>query len=168
MRKIMRRSSVNRLVVVYHRITWGRRPVCRCDLFSSSRSADAVVLDAIRALTAIEDRRPKFAGAWTPDSIDYRREIALAPNGLACDDSGTCVPEPFLLVADDVSKLTGQLKDLTKSGHPLLNLATNYFFDMDTGKKIRATMVLLTAKACCGFVTDKQRHLCTQSIILIP
>ena len=55
---------------------------------------------------------------------------------------------PFDLVASDMRKLNGQIKDLLGSDHPVLETVAQYFFDVEGGKKIRPTMVLLMSRAC--------------------
>jgi hypothetical protein len=119
---------------------------------------DTLVVEAIRKLALVDDRAPPFAGTWTPTSVDYRRELAVTPRSDLANSDITL--DPFLLVKNDLCKISGHIKEFIKSDHPLLHTAATYFFDMDTGKKIRATMVLLTAKACSGGISDQQRRLC--------
>jgi geranylgeranyl pyrophosphate synthase len=55
--------------------------------------------------------------------------------------------DPFQLVERDVSSLSGGIKDLLGSDHPVLASCAKYFFDMDGGKKIRPVMVLAVSHA---------------------
>lgn len=50
-------------------------------------------------------------------------------------------PDPFELVAGDLSGLSDGIKALIGTDHPVLNAAAKYFFELDGGKKIRPTMV---------------------------
>ena len=55
--------------------------------------------------------------------------------------------DPFQLVERDVSSLSGGIKDLLGSDHPVLASCAKYFFEMDGGKKIRPVMVLAVSYA---------------------
>ena len=55
---------------------------------------------------------------------------------------------PFDLVSKDMRMLNGQIKELLGSDHPVLETVAQYFFDVEGGKKIRPTMVLLMSRAC--------------------
>lgn len=55
--------------------------------------------------------------------------------------------DPFQLVEKDVSTLSGGIKALLGSDHPVLESCAKYFFEIDGGKKIRPTMVLAIAYA---------------------
>ncbi|CAM9967883.1 unnamed protein product, partial [Ascophyllum nodosum] len=57
-------------------------------------------------------------------------------------------PDPFELVAGDLNGLSDGIKSLIGTDHPVLNAAAKYFFDLDGGKKIRPTMVILMSHAC--------------------
>lgn len=59
-------------------------------------------------------------------------------------------PDPFELVERDASALSGGIKDLLGSDHPVLETCAKYFFEMDGGKKIRPVMVLAVAYALGG------------------
>lgn len=50
-------------------------------------------------------------------------------------------PDPFELVAGDLSGLSDGIKALIGTDHPVLNAAAKYFFELDGGKKMRPTMV---------------------------
>jgi len=56
-------------------------------------------------------------------------------------------PDPFDLVKKDVSSLSGGIKELLGSDHPVLESCAKYFFETDGGKKIRPTMVLAVSYA---------------------
>ena len=55
--------------------------------------------------------------------------------------------DPFQLVEADVRGLSGGIKDLLGSDHPLLEQCAKYFFEIDGGKKIRPVMVLAVSYA---------------------
>eukprot|EP00607_Mallomonas_marina_P006726 CAMPEP_0182438750 /NCGR_PEP_ID=MMETSP1167-20130531/85996_1 /TAXON_ID=2988 /ORGANISM="Mallomonas Sp, Strain CCMP3275" /LENGTH=415 /DNA_ID=CAMNT_0024632255 /DNA_START=80 /DNA_END=1327 /DNA_ORIENTATION=- len=55
--------------------------------------------------------------------------------------------DPFHLVEKDISTLAGSIKELLGSDHPVLESCAKYFFNIDGGKKIRPTMVLLMSYA---------------------
>lgn len=137
--------------------TQWRRVCVRLSTSQRSEEVDALVIKAIRNLALVDDRAPPFTGIWTPTLADYRRELSVTPRCLFANYDATL--DPFLLVKKDLSRISGHIKEFIRSDHPLLHAAATYLFDMDTGKKIRATMVLLTAKACGGKISDQQRRL---------
>ena len=49
--------------------------------------------------------------------------------------------DPFELVEKDVRTMSGGIKELLGSDHPVLEQCAKYFFEVDGGKKIRPTMV---------------------------
>mmetsp|Transcript_5744 Transcript_5744/g.7915 ORF Transcript_5744/g.7915 Transcript_5744/m.7915 type:complete len:451 (-) Transcript_5744:223-1575(-) len=57
------------------------------------------------------------------------------------------LPDPFALVQDDITSLADSIKDLLAVDHPVLATAAKYFFELDGGKKVRPTMVLLMSRA---------------------
>ncbi|CAN0148946.1 unnamed protein product [Scytosiphon promiscuus] len=57
-------------------------------------------------------------------------------------------PDPFELVAGELAGLSDGIKSLIGTEHPVLNAAAKYFFELDGGKKIRPTMVILMSQAC--------------------
>ncbi len=58
--------------------------------------------------------------------------------------------DAFELVEKDLHNLSGGIKDLLGSDHPVLEKCAKYFFDIDGGKKIRPTMVLAMSYALNG------------------
>lgn len=56
-------------------------------------------------------------------------------------------PDPFTLVEKDIGSLSGGIKELLGSDHPVLESCAKYFFETDGGKKIRPTMVLAMSYA---------------------
>jgi len=58
--------------------------------------------------------------------------------------------DPFRLVESDISTLSGGIRELLGSDHPVLESCAKYFFNVDGGKKIRPTMVLAVAYALNG------------------
>jgi len=61
--------------------------------------------------------------------------------------ANSSVVDPFQLVEKDVSTLSGGIKALLGSDHPVLESCAKYFFEIDGGKKIRPTMVLAVSYA---------------------
>lgn len=61
-----------------------------------------------------------------------------------------CSIDPFVMVEKDVSTLSGGIKNLLGSDHPVLESCAKYFFEIDGGKKIRPTMVLAMSYALNG------------------
>jgi solanesyl diphosphate synthase len=61
--------------------------------------------------------------------------------------SKSCHVDAFQLVEKDISTLSGGIKDLLGSDHPVLESCAKYFFEIDGGKKIRPTMVLAVSYA---------------------
>jgi hypothetical protein len=55
--------------------------------------------------------------------------------------------DAFQLVEKDISTLSGGIKELLGSDHPVLEACAKYFFEIDGGKKIRPTMVLAVSYA---------------------
>lgn len=56
-------------------------------------------------------------------------------------------PDPFALVKGDVDKLTENVKGILGSKHQVLETVAQYFFEMDSGKKMRPVIVLLVSAA---------------------
>ena len=54
----------------------------------------------------------------------------------------------LLLLLLSLTDRAGSIKDLLGSDHPVLERVAQYFFDVEGGKKIRPTMVLLMSRAC--------------------
>ena len=55
--------------------------------------------------------------------------------------------DAFSLVEKDSTSLAGGIKELLGSDHPVLESCANYFLNIDSGKKIRPTMVLAISYA---------------------
>eukprot|EP01036_Dinobryon_divergens_P026215 gene26215-34836_t len=76
-------------------------------------------------------------------------------------------PDPFLLVETDIRGLSGGIKELLLSDHPVLEACAKYFFDTaGGGKQIRPTMVLLISyalnasnSATAGQILPQQKRL---------
>jgi geranylgeranyl pyrophosphate synthase len=51
------------------------------------------------------------------------------------------------LVGGEMASLSEGIKRLLGSDHPVLEACAKYFFELDGGKKIRPTMVLLISRA---------------------
>ena len=55
--------------------------------------------------------------------------------------------DPFTVVSSDIRRLNKSIKELLGSDHPVLDTVAQYFFDIEGGKKIRPTMILLVSRA---------------------
>ena len=55
--------------------------------------------------------------------------------------------DAFKMVEKDITTLSGGIKELLGSDHPVLESCAKYFFEIDGGKKIRPTMVLAVSYA---------------------
>lgn len=67
---------------------------------------------------------------------------------------GKSLEDPFKLVEKDICTLSGGIKELLGSDHPVLETCAKYFFDIDGGKKIRPTMVLAVSYALNASLTN--------------
>lgn len=87
---------------------------------------------------------PSEASTWLWDAgLDAKPQLSPeALRGLARNAT-----DPFQLVEKDVSSLSGGIKELLGSDHPVLEQCAKYFFEMDGGKKIRPVMVLAVSYA---------------------
>eukprot|EP01031_Cornospumella_fuschlensis_P034962 gene34962-42339_t len=56
-------------------------------------------------------------------------------------------PEPFSLVADELSPLSDYVKELVVSENAVLTMAASHFFEQRQGKRFRPTIVALMARA---------------------
>eukprot|EP00793_Prasinoderma_coloniale_P005530 PRCOL_00004938-RA len=70
------------------------------------------------------------------------------------------LPAVVAPVADDMSQLTANLKELVGSRHPMLMAASDQIFDAG-GKRVRPALVLLASRACAADhgLAPKQRSL---------
>lgn len=55
--------------------------------------------------------------------------------------------DPFQMVEKDIKTMSGGIKELLGSDHPVLEQCARYFFEIDGGKKIRPTMVMAVSHA---------------------
>jgi geranylgeranyl pyrophosphate synthase len=60
---------------------------------------------------------------------------------------GATATDPFAVVSDDMAGLNANIKRILGVDHPVLSRVAKYFFDFDSGKKIRPAMVLLMGRA---------------------
>lgn len=87
-----------------------------------------------------------------PRGFDFRVDLKQQPSTVAgiagfAKNGQANAPDPFELVAGDITTLSSGIKTLLGSDHPVLEVCARYFFELDGGKKIRPTMVLLMAYA---------------------
>ena len=64
--------------------------------------------------------------------------------------------DAFELVSKDINTMSGGIKELLGSDHPVLEQCAKYFFDIDGGKKIRPTMVMAVSYALNAQSTFKK------------
>lgn len=98
-----------------------------------------------------------------PGGFDFSVDLHQPPAtdaGVAAfaRDRASSAPDPFDLVAGEIDSLSDGIRSLLGSDHPVLEVCARYFFELDGGKKIRPTMVLLmshavAASASAGDVT---------------
>ena len=55
--------------------------------------------------------------------------------------------DPFELVKAEVDSIANEVKQILGTKHKVLESVAQYFFDMDSGKKLRPVLVLLTSSA---------------------
>lgn len=86
-----------------------------------------------------------------PDPATSELELASSlrrtPTGLL-ERSLSVTADPFGLVEGHITSLGDSIKHLLGSDHPVLQACAQYFFELDGGKKVRPTMVLLMSAAC--------------------
>ncbi len=99
---------------------------------------------------------PRRATLEGQDGEDVHEDLALdlgrkpRPDRLAIWVEAAQGVDPFRLVENDMRSLSAGIKALLGSDHPVLEACAKYFFEMDGGKKIRPTMVLLVARAAAA------------------
>lgn len=114
------------------------------------------MVDAIRQLCVVEEKPPETMKniAWTPSLEDFRSELQRRPRGRFLE---TPLVDPFASVKDDLKALG--MRDLLHVDQPLLAQAAAHLLEHDGGKKFRAAMVLLVARACNVTATPRQHSL---------
>lgn len=127
-------------------------------LFNTVNSAKSVLNAATMMppadLTPAVDkfvRLPESDGAKVNSQEDFTmRAKGPAPEG----------PDPFKLVANELSPLSEFVKEMVVSENPVLTMAASHFFEKRQGKRFRPTIVALMARAVEGVenVSD-QRYL---------
>lgn len=123
------------------------------------------LVEAMRQMSLVDDVAPSALGnvAWTPTLADLRAEIAMSPSGSLAGLGGNELVQndPFEVVRSELANMSSRMSELVKIDHPLLSAAASHFFAIEGGggKRFRATMVLLMAKACSGSVSASQLRL---------
>jgi geranylgeranyl pyrophosphate synthase len=72
---------------------------------------------------------------------------AAAPPPQPEEEPAAVADDPFKLVQNELSALTGNIEGLLKSDSPVLEAAATYFFQGQQGKHFRPSVVLLMAQA---------------------
>jgi geranylgeranyl pyrophosphate synthase len=60
------------------------------------------------------------------------------------------LPDPFMLVENELKPFSDSIKELVSSDQPILSMAAKHFFEKRHGKRFRPTIVQLVAKACAA------------------
>jgi len=116
-------------------------------LMESIVRSDSAWVDA--PTTVIED-------PLHPNGFDFHVNLDQTPSstsGVAAFENDNIktgnTPDPFDLVAGEITSLSEGIRTLLGSDHPVLELCARYFFESgrDGGKKVRPTMVLLLSLA---------------------
>ncbi|CAM9260835.1 unnamed protein product [Ectocarpus sp. 12 AP-2014] len=84
----------------------------------------------------------------TVEVQDFVYDIDFAQRPSGASQSLADGPDPFELVSGELAGLSDGIKSLIGTEHAVLNAAAKYFFELDGGKKIRPTMVILMSQAC--------------------
>jgi len=100
------------------------------------RSVDDPTTNVARASDIASILSP-LDGSQSLDTSEQAQLNELIANG----------PDPFVLVADDVERLAENVKGILGSKHQVLETVATYFFEQDSGKKLRPVIVLLTSAA---------------------
>ncbi len=124
----------------------------------------AVGKHAANTFISSMDKNSKFIDVPTicvhdPANVDvWKWEVGLnCRPKLSIDEltkMGKSLEDPFNLVEKDICTLSGGIKELLGSDHPVLEACAKYFFDIDGGKKIRPTMVLAVSYALNASLTN--------------
>ncbi|KAJ1459315.1 isoprenoid synthase domain-containing protein [Pelagophyceae sp. CCMP2097] len=140
------------------RLPLGLRPA-RARAYSSQAS-EIVVNEIRRQISSVADDAPAClsTAAWSPTAEELRKELRMSRMAVSPFEGFGHV-DPFILVGSEIENLDVGVRGLVQSDNALLTAAAKYFFEGDSGKKFRATMVLLTAKACSGEILPSQTRL---------
>mmetsp|Transcript_19118 Transcript_19118/g.27187 ORF Transcript_19118/g.27187 Transcript_19118/m.27187 type:complete len:556 (+) Transcript_19118:107-1774(+) len=92
------------------------------------------------------------------DTHILKREVADTLEGFQFDFENKenmqkkieSLPDPFLLVENELRPFSDSIKELVSSDQPILSMAAKHFFEKRHGKRFRPTIVQLVAKACAA------------------
>lgn len=124
-----------------------------CDSRASSFIADAL-RENVRSAVAHVDL-PTVGGG---DDYVYDIDTKLGPSGRLEKARMAGLPDPFRLVKKDMDILSEGCKAILGTDHPVLSAAAKYFFELDAGKKVRPTMVLLMSGALNHHAAVREAH----------
>ena len=71
---------------------------------------------------------------------------------------GAATTDPFAVVAEDMAGLNANIKRILGVDHPVLARVAKYFFEFDSGKKVRPAMVLLMGRAVNHHMAAVNQH----------
>ena len=112
-------------------------------------SATTVVASKVRIISILQNicfnmyifkqhtQIPNVSDAMNEDTSDVGRFEELIKNA----------KDPFELVKAEVDSIANEVKQILGTKHKVLESVAQYFFDMDSGKKLRPVLVLLTSSA---------------------
>eukprot|EP01041_Mallomonas_annulata_P001084 gene1084-2114_t len=113
--------------------------------FAINQIAKTVAVDNLftdTVVTSSSDPTKPLSWEWS-EGLDRTPKLTIQALQALSKQS----TDPFKLVQNDISSLAGCIKELLGSDHPVLESCAKYFFEIDGGKKIRPTMVLLMSYA---------------------
>jgi|LauGreSBDMM110SN_4_FD.fasta_scaffold25465_2 geranylgeranyl pyrophosphate synthase len=149
------------------------RKLAQCEsrkYYSTIESIErAVGKHAANTFITSMDKNSKFIDVPTicvhdPANVEtWKWEVGLGSRPKMSIDEltkmGKSLTDPFKLVEKDISTLSGGIKELLGSDHPVLETCAKYFFDIDGGKKIRPTMVLAVSYALNASLNNNDLNL---------
>ena len=113
------------------------------DMFHKSREEEESKLINTPTIDVADPANPSQRWGWLA-SLDGKP--TLSTEDLQRILKSTHV-DAYTLVEKDSTSLAGGIKELLGSDHPVLESCANYFLNIDSGKKIRPTMVLAISYA---------------------
>jgi hypothetical protein len=116
---------------------------CFAGVVRHTRASAGALISPLRARSA---RALRASGAQCRVETRAADAVGGAEGGLADLSAWRRGPNPFDLVRPDIEPLTASIKQLLRTDHVVLNRAAHHFFDTQTGKQFRPTIVLLMSR----------------------